>query len=56
MPNCVLSEHGYLEVTRSAMPAFNLNASIEDNVDSELRTDYGVNSSGTLSREWGLVR
>ena len=41
MPNCVLSEHGYLKVTRSAMPAFNLNAPIEDNVDSELRTDYG---------------
>ena len=41
MPNCIISEHGYLKVTRSAMPAFNLNASILDNVDSELRTDYG---------------
>ena len=41
MPNCHISEHGYLKVTRSSMPAFNLNATIEDNVDSELRTEYG---------------
>ena len=36
--NCVLTEHGYLKITRSNMPAFNLNADIAGNVDSELRT------------------
>ena len=39
--NCVITEHGYLRVTRSHMPAFNLNAPLQDNVDSELRTAYG---------------
>jgi len=48
MPNCVISEHGYVKVTRSAMPAFNLNAPLDDNVDAELRTDYGA-------RYWSLI-
>lgn len=37
--NCVITDRGYLRVTRSMMPAFNLNASLEDNIDSELRTE-----------------
>lgn len=41
MPNCVLTEHGYLKVIRASMPAFNLNATIADNNDSECRIDYG---------------
>ena len=36
MPNCV-REQGYLRVTRSSMPAFNLNLSVRDNIDAEVK-------------------
>ena len=45
--NCVLSEHGYLQATRN-IPAFKLSASVSENVDCELRIEYG-------SQFWELV-
>lgn len=42
--NCTITDCGYLRVTRSIMPAFNLNASLEDNIDSELRTELRAES------------
>lgn len=38
--NCIISDDGVLRVTRSAMPAFNIHAPLEDNIDSELRTEH----------------
>ena len=40
-PNCEMTDAGYLRVTQTRVPAFDLTKSIEANAAAELRWDYG---------------
>ena len=39
--NTALSDHGWLRVTHARIPAFDLDKTLEQNAQSELRFDYG---------------
>jgi hypothetical protein len=41
-PNCILTEYGKLKVISKKIPAFDVRKSLEENISSEIRIQYGL--------------